>query len=66
MIAALHYAVIMATVYFVVPFAWPSVHITLIQAATITLFAFLVKSFLSPEGPEVYLVNGNTNEGESD
>ena len=60
----LTYAVIMATVYFAIPFAWPTVHITLIQAATITLFAFLVKTFLSPEGPEVYLVNGNIKEDE--
>ena len=66
MIAVLHYAVIMATVYFVVPFAWPTVHITLIQAATITLFAFLVKTFLSPEGPEVYVINGKHYEGESE
>ena len=64
MIAVLTYAVIMAAVYFVIPFAWPTVHITLIQAATITLFAFLVKTFLSPEGPEVYLVNDSKNEGD--
>jgi hypothetical protein len=57
----LTYAVIMATVYFVVPLAWPSVHITLIQAATITLFAFLAKTFLSPESPEVYVINGTQN-----
>ncbi|MFL6561148.1 MAG: hypothetical protein ACJ8MO_34200 [Bacillus sp. (in: firmicutes)] len=56
---AVHYAVIMAVIYFAIPFAWPSVHITLIQAATITLLAFLAKTFLAPEGPEIYLVNGN-------
>ena len=64
MIAVLHYAVIMATVYFVVPFAWPTVHITLIQAATITLFAFLVKTFLSPDSPEVYVINGKGEDAE--
>jgi hypothetical protein len=61
----LYYAVIMAVVYFAIPFAWPSVHITLIQAATITLLAFLAKTFLTPEGPEIYLVNGK-DEGESE
>ena len=64
MIAVLHYAVIMAAVYFAIPFAWPTVHITLIQAATITLFAFLVKTLLSPEGPEVYVVNGKWEDAE--
>ncbi|MDR7001606.1 hypothetical protein J2Y67_004079 [Neobacillus niacini] len=63
---ALYYVVVMAVVYFAVPFAWPSVHITLIQAATITLLAFLVKTFLAPESPEVYVINGKHYEGESE
>jgi hypothetical protein len=61
---AVYYAVVMAVVYFAIPFAWPSVHITLIQAATITLLAFLAKTFLTPEGPEIYLINGNQDEGD--
>ena len=64
MIVVLHYAVIMAVVYFAIPLAWPTVHITLIQAATITLFAFLVKTFLSPEGPEIYVINGKGEDAE--
>jgi hypothetical protein len=54
----------MAVVYFAIPFAWPSVHITLIQAATITLLAFLVKTFLAPDSPEVYVINGKHYEGD--
>lgn len=63
---AVNFAVVMAIVYFAIPFAWPSVHITLIQAATITLMAFVVKVLLSPEGPEIYLVNGKDNEGDAE
>ena len=61
---ALYYAIVMALVYFAIPFAWPSVHITLIQAATITLLAFLAKTFLAPESPEVYVINGKGEESE--
>ena len=61
--AILNYVVDMAIAYFAIPFPWPSVHVTLIQAATITLIAFVVKTLLSPEGPEIYLINGN-NKGD--
>lgn len=59
---AVNYAIIMAIVYFAIPFAWPSVHFTLIQAATITLIAFVAKTLLSPDGPDVYVINGQQNE----
>jgi hypothetical protein len=59
-----NYALVMAIAYFAIPFAWPSVHITLIQAATITLISFVAKTFLSPEAPEIYLINGKDNEGD--
>jgi hypothetical protein len=65
-VIALYYAVVMAVIYYAIPFAWPSVHITLIQAATITLLAFLAKTFLAPDGPEIYLVNGKDDEGEAE
>lgn len=63
---AVNFAVVMAIVYFSIPFAWPSVHITLIQAATITLIAFVVRTLLSPDGPEIYLVNGKDDEGDAE
>ena len=60
----LNFALVMAIAYFAIPFAWPSVHITLIQAATITLIAFVTKVLLSPEAPEIYLINGKEDNEE--
>jgi hypothetical protein len=49
----------MAITYFCVPVALPGVELTLIQSAAITLLAFVTKVLLSPEAPEIYLINGN-------
>jgi hypothetical protein len=51
-------------VFFCVPVALPGVELTLIQSAAITLLAFVAKVLLSPEAPEIYLINGNGNEGD--
>ena len=52
------FALVMAIVYFTVPVAFHA-DITLLQAAAITLLAFVWRTLLSPEPPEVFLVNGN-------
>jgi hypothetical protein len=36
------------------------------QAAAITLLAFVAKTLLSPEGPEIYLVNGSKDGEENE
>jgi hypothetical protein len=55
----------MAVVYFAGPVAFPGAHVTIAQSAAITLLAFVAKTLLSPEGPEIYLINGVQNEEES-
>jgi hypothetical protein len=60
----LNFALVMAIVLFTVPVALPGVDLTLIQSAAITLLAFVAKVLLSPEAPEIYLINGNENEGD--
>jgi hypothetical protein len=55
----LNFALVMAIVFFAVPVALPGVELTLIQSAAITLLAFVAKVLLSPEAPEIYLINGN-------
>jgi hypothetical protein len=54
-----NFALVMAIVFFTVPVALPGVELTLIQSAAITLLAFVAKVLLSPEAPEIYLINGN-------
>jgi hypothetical protein len=54
----------MAIVFFTVPVALPGADLTLIQSAAITLLAFVAKVLLSPEAPEIYLINGNQDEGD--
>ena len=58
----LNFALVMAIVFFAVPVALPGVNITLIQSAAITLLAFVAKVLLSPEAPEIYLINGKDEE----
>lgn len=57
-----NFALVMATVFFAVPVALPGVELTLTQSAAITLLAFVWRTLLSPEPPEVYLVNGKLTE----
>jgi hypothetical protein len=52
-----NFALVMATVYFAVPVAF-HYDLTLSQSAAITL--------LSPEPPEVYLVNGQLTEEDAE
>jgi hypothetical protein len=54
----------MGTVYFAGPLAFRTDE-PLIQAAAITLLAFVWRTLLSPEPPEVYLINGQLTEEES-
>lgn len=61
-----NFAVVMATVYFAVPVALPGADLTIAQSAAITLLAFVWRTLLSPEPPEVFLVNGKLEEGEID
>jgi hypothetical protein len=61
-----NFALVMATVYFAVPVALPGTDLTLSQSAAITLLAFVWRTLLSPEPPEVYLVNGQLTEEESE
>jgi hypothetical protein len=56
----------MATVYYAVPVALPGVNITIAQSAAITLLAFVWWNLLSPEPPEVYLVNGQLSEEDAE
>jgi hypothetical protein len=59
-----NFALVMATVYYAVPVAF-HYDLTLSQSAGITLLAFVWRTLLSPEPPEVYLVNGQLSEEES-
>ena len=56
-----NFALGMATVYFAVPVAF-HYDLTLSQSAAITLLAFVWRTLLSPDTPEVYLVNGQLTE----
>jgi hypothetical protein len=60
-----NFVLVMATIYFAVPVALPGADLTLPQSAAITLLAFVWRTLLSPEPPEVYLVNGQLSEEES-
>jgi hypothetical protein len=60
-----NFLLVMATVYYAVPVAF-HYDLTLIQSAAITLLAFVWRTLLSPEPPEVYLVNGQLPEEESE
>jgi hypothetical protein len=60
-----NFALVMATVYFAIPVALPGTDITIAQSAAITLLAFVWRTLLSPEPPEVYLVNGQLTEEET-
>jgi hypothetical protein len=57
-----NFLLVMATVYYVIPVAFPGVDITIAQSAAVTLLAFVWRTLLSPEPPEVYLVNGQLTE----
>jgi hypothetical protein len=61
-----NFLLVMATVYYAVPVALPGADITIAQSAAITLLAFVWRTLLSPEPPEVYLVNGQLPEEESE
>jgi hypothetical protein len=61
-----NFALVMATVYFAIPVALPGVDITIAQSAAITLLAFVWRTLLSPEPPEVYLVNGQLTEEDAE
>jgi hypothetical protein len=61
----LNFALVMAITYFTVPVAF-HYDLTLIQSAAITLLAFVAKVLLSPEAPEIYLINGNQDEGDAE
>jgi hypothetical protein len=60
-----NFAIVMATVFYAIPVALPGVDITIAQSAAITLLAFVWRTLLSPEPPEVYLVNGQLTEEET-
>jgi hypothetical protein len=61
-----NFALVMATVFFAVPVAFPGADLTVSQSAAITLFAFVWRTLLSPEPPEVYLVNGQLTEEDAE
>ena len=61
-----NFLLVMATVFFAVPVALPGADITIAQSAAITLLAFVWRTLLSPEPPEVYLVNGQLTEEDDD
>jgi hypothetical protein len=58
----LNFALVMAIVFFTVPVAF-HYDLTLIQSAAIT---FVAKVLLSPEAPEIYLINGNDKEEDAE
>jgi hypothetical protein len=60
-----NFALVMAAVYYAVPVAF-HYDPTVSQIAAITLLAFVWRTLLSPEPPEVYLVNGQLTEEESE
>ncbi|PFP30218.1 hypothetical protein COJ96_05755 [Bacillus sp. AFS073361] len=55
-----NFAIVMATVYFALPVVFHGGRLA--QAAAITLLAFVAKTLLSPEAPEIYLINGKDGE----
>jgi hypothetical protein len=57
-----NFAVVMVVVYFCVPVALPGTDVTLTQSASITLLAFVWRTLLSPEAPEVYLINAKEDD----
>jgi hypothetical protein len=57
----LDFIAVAGVIYFVGPIAFDHDH-PIFQAAAITLLAFVGKTLLSPEGPEIYLVNGKDGE----
>jgi hypothetical protein len=61
-----NFVLVMATVFYAVPVALPGADITIAQSAGITLLAFVWRTLLSPEPPEVFLVNGQLTEEESE
>jgi hypothetical protein len=61
-----NFLLVMATVFFAVPVALPGADLTLAQSAAITLLAFVWRTLLSPEPPEVFLINGQLAEEESE
>jgi hypothetical protein len=61
-----NFALVMATVYYAIPVALPGADITIAQSAAITLLAFVWRTLLSPEPPEVYLVNGQLSEEDAE
>jgi hypothetical protein len=61
-----NFALVMAIVYFGVPVAVPGADLSLTQSAAITLLAFTAKTLLSPEGPEIYLINGKQDEEDAE
>jgi hypothetical protein len=60
-----NFGLVMATVFYAVPVAF-HYDLTLSQSAAITFLAFVWRTLLSPEPPEVYLVNGQLSEEESE
>jgi hypothetical protein len=62
---AANFALVMATIYYAVPVAF-QYDLTVSQSAAITLLAFVWRTLLSPEPPEVFLVNGQLSEEESE
>jgi hypothetical protein len=56
-----NFAIVMATMFYAVPVAF-HYDLTVSQSAAITLLAFVWRTLLSPEPPEVYLVNGQLTE----
>jgi hypothetical protein len=66
MIRVLNFLLVMATVFFAVPVALPGADLSIAQSAAITLLAFVWRTLLSPEPPEVYLVNGQLTEEDDD
>jgi hypothetical protein len=60
-----NFAIVMATIYYAVPVAF-HYDLTLSQSAAITLLVFVWRTLLSPEPPEVYLVNGQLSEEDTE
>jgi hypothetical protein len=60
-----NFLLVMATVYYAVPVAF-HYNLTLSQSAAITLLAFVWRTLLSPEPPEVYLVNEKETEEDAE
>jgi hypothetical protein len=60
-----NFALVMVAVFYAVPVAF-QYDLTLSQSAAITLLAFVWRTLLSPEPPEVYLVNGQLTEEDAE